>query len=504
LKDFIRNVFKYNPTCPDKETIDKNLFVLNLRRRKAMTILSKGHMIKNSLNYDITQNNNFGGDNHDTETSTFRFPSSTVIRDPLCNASITDSQEIITAINFIAVLWNEAAIEFEDLNEYQESLSIYKVLATLWGNFVEFQPYSKILINFDSRLLQQNKDGMASNLESSTSDPGLNITYASLLPLQLNSAINSNQIDAAKKGWMAWNSAARIAHKICDICTIEKVREVDFELLLWNQVIFCKYKAGLCAMVYDTQIAQSEFELAQSFKAKYDELAGSLIVDLPDIQASHQNDIDNSAVIRLSTQPRKKKMVLQSAQQRQQWIAYNTLCCDISYHLGHTYLRTGNFAYAIAEAEMAIALAIFSSEMKVRQRKAWGLLALGMSTGLQMGEAFKALNEVSKIKIPLENMEDDESQLRSSMKFIVDERNITHGITSDDTRKDSSFIKHEMKINLNRNVFNDFMNGNKNQSLIMSVFVVMIATLIGFFYFYRNNFFRWLEYCGQLYLEYFI
>jgi hypothetical protein len=168
-----------------------------------------------------------------------------------------------------------------------------------------------------------------------------------LLPLQPTCANDIIQIDATKKQCVTWKNTARIAHKICDEYAIKKMREVDFELVLRNQVIFCKFNAGLSAMVYDISIAQPEFESAQNSKAKYDELAGSLIFDLPDMQAVHQNDIDSSAVIRLSYPPRKNKKLLQSPQQRQQWIAYNTLCCEISYHLGHTYLRTGNFSYAL-------------------------------------------------------------------------------------------------------------------------------------------------------------
>jgi hypothetical protein len=103
--------------------------------------------------------------------------------------------------------------------------------------------------------------------------------------------------------------------------------------------------------------------------------------------------------------------------------------------------------HCIRKVALAIALGKFSAEMKVRQRKAWGLLALGMSTGLQITEASKALNEVSNIIVLSENMEDDISQLRSSMKFLVDERNIMPGIISKDPQKYYFPIKSNIKIN---------------------------------------------------------
>jgi hypothetical protein len=340
LKKSVSTVFRHNSASSEREKVEKNSYVLNLRRGKLITILSKGHMIKNSLNNDTTQNNISGGDKHDIESNISRFQSSSDmhVRDSLYNVSINNVQKVSNAVDLISVLWNEAAIEFEDLNEYQQSLSIYKVLATLWGESAEFQQYSRQLIDFNCRLLQQKKDSEASHFASYTPDSRLNITYGSLFPLQPKNANDVIQIDAAKKQCVAWKNAARIAQKICDEYEIKKMREANLELTLRNQVIFCKYNAGLSAMVYDISIAQSEFESAQNSKAKYDELAGSLVVDLPDVQAIHQNDIDSSAVIRLSKEPRRKKKILQSPQQRQQWVAYNTLCCDISYHLGHTYL----------------------------------------------------------------------------------------------------------------------------------------------------------------------
>jgi len=90
---------------------------------------------------------------------------------------------------------------------------------------------------------------------------------------------------------------------------------------------------------------------------------------------------------------REKETEQERARQAQRWRAHYTLCCDVSYHLGLAFLRLGRVAYAIAEAEAALGLAALAADRTSRRRKAWGLLALGLSVGGREADAERALAE---------------------------------------------------------------------------------------------------------------
>ena len=118
---------------------------------------------------------------------------------------------------------------------------------------------------------------------------------------------------------------------------------------------------------------------------------------------------------------------------QQNWLSYNTLCCDISYHLGYTYVRSERIIYAIAEAEMAIGYAVHSDDSKFRRKKCWGLLALALSASGQNKETERALKEVRALSIGAEG-EEEISLLLSFIKHWEGRRSRKHALSESKTK----------------------------------------------------------------------
>lgn len=407
-------------------------------RKRAYSLLAKGHMMKKILHYDINRNN----DSSETAVGyLFAGLDKHLSNEPLHRPSPHGSTTLdagVSAMDAIAALWNDSAAEFVSLGDYNDALKVHKDVAALWGSLAAVEPYSDSLYHLEilTSIEECTADAPISmNLSAPSSTESRDLgalcnvsdrecQVQNALPIQSTSTENVRRIEAAMKAKDAWIIAADVARKLCKqplnegLDTNEEgaesgnngidrtdVQRLDLEMSCWQEVIQCEYNAGLSAMLFGMAAAEELFEKAQNTKASYQDIACALSeaekkeevgdkVELGSTDTSpvgEQQSSSGTAVIIKDKVSNRKEL------SKQNWLSYNTLCCDISYHLAYTYFRGERVAYAIAEAEMAIELAIRSSDSKVRRRKCWGILALGFHASGQTQETARALKEAEQL-----------------------------------------------------------------------------------------------------------
>jgi tetratricopeptide (TPR) repeat protein len=401
-------------------------------KKRAYSLLARGHMMKKILYHDI---NRMDGSGEATEGYSFGGLDKALSNEPLHRPSYssTTPDAGVSAVEAIAALWNDSAAEFDRLGDLKEAFRVYKDVAALWGSLAAFEPYSDSLYLVETcsprnELITADAPPTADpSTLSNTECRDFDARVQNALPIQPTSTENVRRIEAAIKAKDAWVVAADVARKLCKKApdgelhadeeeaesqrnglNITEVQRLDLEMSSWREVIQCQYYAGLCAILHGMAAAEELFEKAQDTKGIYQDVACALseaekkeeIKDTlviggadasPEGDGAQQQSSSGSAVVMIDQIPNRRELSKQS------WLSYNTLCCDISYHLAYTYLRGERFAYAIAEAEMALGLATRSSESKVRRRKCWGLLALGFHASGQAPETAKALKEVEQL-----------------------------------------------------------------------------------------------------------
>lgn len=490
LKIFVITALEGSSATSGREplNLERDQYILTIRRRRAMILLSKGHIIQRILQYDINRTDNIVIlDKRDD--ADYKLPAidnilgrETLFLSPKKSADIEDNSTEcgLSAIDTIITLWTEVAIEFDSLGNINTALSVFKNLAAIWENISRAQPYSRSLIDIDYIPLEtqpedrefpssfspeNERKNLITPHDNDIADESVLFSRPSF-PLHIDSEENRSRIDAAKKGSEVWKCAATVAQKMCNYAvnplfdskaenfcseglsgknkTVEslsfKTETVSMssehdeeirlvaELVAWQQVMCCHYNAGICDMMYDMEAAQEQFKIAQEIKITY----GLLAVSLADIESENSVPVKNieAQVVTdnffkdMSDYSEKKYIPKLPVNQRNCCIDYNSLCCDISYHLGHTYLRTNNIAYAIAEAEMAIGFALFSDKRKIRRTKGLGLLALAMSAGGQILEVKKALKDINTLcRGHPEEAEKEINQIRLSLEFWTKNKN---------------------------------------------------------------------------------
>lgn len=425
----------------DDQQAERELHVKAICRKRAYSLLAKGHMMKKILHHDINRTDDSG---EAVEGYTFAGLDKNLSNEPLHCPSPTSSTTLdtgVSAVEAIAALWNDSAAEFDRLGDLKEAFKVYKDVAALWGSLAAFEPYSDSLFLLE-RYTLRNEDTSArvpTLLDSSTSSSAqcrdIDVSCGgsnresglqNALPIQPTSTENIRRIDAALKAKDAWVVAADVARKLCKQAPDEAldmkeeeaesqnnkidrtdVERLDLEMTSWREVIQCQYYAGLCAMLHGMSAAEELFEKAQDTRGIYQDIAGALL------EAEKKEGIKDTAILKdadTSSNTAQQsnpsgavimtdKMLKRKELSKQSWLSYNTLCCDISYHLSYTYLRAERVAYAIAEAEMAIGFATRSTDSKVRRRKCWGILALGFHASGQAQETVRALNEVEQLRL---------------------------------------------------------------------------------------------------------
>lgn len=437
----VRSTVSIDECGADDLHAERESHVKAIRRKCAAASLAKGHMMKKILYHDI---NRTDGSGEVAEGYTFAGLDKNLSSEPLyrpSHDSSTTHNVGVSAVEVIAALWNESAAEFNRLGDIDEAYSVYKDVAALWGTLAAFEPYSDSFFLIESSSLMSVKDGTdepsvasSNSLTTERDDVCTSCTSSiaesvvrNALPVQPTSTENIRRIEAAVKAKDAWITAADVARQLCkhvpgggvsgakedeeeSLKNMDSadIRRFDLEMSSWRQVIQCQYYAGLCAMLHGMAGAEVLFEEAQETKGTYQDIAGALSEaekreELRDVagpvsngkspDGAHESDSGSSHVIPDNLKSDRKEFTKKS------WLSYNTLCCDISYHLAYTYLREKKVAYAIAEAEMAIGFALRSTDSKMRRRKCWGLLALGFHASGQTPETDRALTEARQLRL---------------------------------------------------------------------------------------------------------
>ena len=423
--------------------VEKNNFVSTMRKKRASAIHAKGHMMKKILHHDISWDDNTKDDMNqcnsgfrpfdsmDTDLSLERFYDTSGYDTTLSGISPAEA---------ITSLWIEAALEYSQVGDFEIALLIYTDLAAMWEGLGKIKPYCDSLFRIEDvstfvDTIQRDVSDIASNTTAlSSSKPvtdsaisssdvlqhttGANKSESELeqriiLPLKPSTSENMKRIYAAQKAKSAWLDAADAASILSlkvtssdDLNGDSKGKDTELsdsslnvmsedmillesQMMLCQQVIRYQYKAAVCALFYDMVEAELLLGRAQATKEQYQDLAGRLEV----AECSRQNISKTSDVKNLI-----KEISFSSRDEaiKVKWMRYNTLCCDISFHLAYTYIRLKKIAYAIAEAEMAIGYAVRLSRSKSeeRRRMCWGVLALAFHTSGQVLETERAMNEI--------------------------------------------------------------------------------------------------------------
>ena len=483
-------------------------FYLSLCKRRAFTLLAMGHMVKKILYHDI--NRDSGQDF--VIGSTYMF--STIDCDlgnenfNLTGKNIEGPDDITTAtaVNRINTLWTDAAAEFSLLGDSSQAFTVNKDIATLWSSLAKVQAYSTSLILVDSEDHQVPSDEIKTftdaRIESSPQDnssPHVITQFSSsMIPLNADSAENILRIDAARKAAASWKRAADAAGDQCKVAEAKDINKdssevnssstdllafdsitAELRLAGWQLVMRCLYNAGLCAMLYEMTEAEHLFERAQELKVNYHAISGLLAEVEKEEKRVHtsirlegdtvRGDSD-AALVQNSLQLRKKE----------NWLSYNTLCCDISYHLGYTYVRSERIAFAIAEAEMAIGFSAYSSESKMRRRRCLGLLSMGLSASGQVTESMKAFKEIRILSKDTEvDAEYEISQLQLFIEYWKRRRTRKH-VVVDRTMKSLPIVDGGNSLKANELAVDgtDMTEYRRNMRLLLNAIISLIV-LIG-------------------------
>lgn len=434
--------------------------IANIRLKYASALFAKGHMMMKILHHDVDRDNGesdtvTGGKGLDQGYTFAAMDSSlstTTLHD-LMGSKAPIGLANTSAVDVISSLWMKSAKELEEMGNPRRAFSVYKDLATMWSNLADVKPYSDSLFRVVVQVVEirggndasppSTGDSAIDNESASDAQTSRTLEYA--MPLQHSSLHGACVPQAAVKAKDSWIAASDAATALCQRmlpsdepsdpmdqsnanCSASNARDVSQEILIlelrmsaWQEVIQCQYNAGLCALLFSIAEAGTHFERAQDTKCTYLDIAGALN-EAEKRQLAAQIDIDGSALngksvimhdnmkgnneLNLSnvTEMKKKK---KRESKSQCWLSYNTLCCDISFHLAYTYIRSNRIADAIAEAEMAIGLAMSSSESRMRRRKCWGVLALCFNASGQPLEVERALRECGHLRPTSTGIPDD-------------------------------------------------------------------------------------------------
>ena len=424
-----------------------------LCKRRASTLLAMGHMVKQILYHDINRGTDqdsikstgymFSTIDHNLGNESMRFVGDT--------ADSSDYATTTTAVDRITTLWADAAEEFKRLGDYNQMVSVNKDIAALWSSLARVEAYSMSLILVDdtSTDISLNEHEASaylpteSNPRNDASPDNITQHSSKMIPLRSDSNENILRIEAARKASTGWKCTADIARDLCKMAsavgdtnaglptghTTDQSKfdstVAELELLGWQQVMRCLYNAGLCAMLYDMKESEKLFESAHETKLNYHAIAG-LLADVEKEQKRNVPSIDLNEEKSSEDTDTFRKLLLKK---KENWLNYNTLCCDISYHLGYAYIRSEKIAYAIAEAEMAIEFSLYSAESKLRKRKCWGLLSMGLSASGQIAESEKAFKEIRSVCEDMEVTNLEISQLREFNEYWKDRRNKKHSLS---------------------------------------------------------------------------
>ena len=439
--------------------VERENFVRTMRKKRASAIHAKGHMMKKILHHDIRQDintedvmNQYNSgsrpfDSMDTDLSLERFYDT---------SGYDTTRSGISPAEAITSLWTEAALEYSQVGYFEKALLIYTDLADMWEGLGKIKPYCDSLFRIEdvstsADTAQQDISDIASNttaLSSSKSVTDSAILSSDVLqhtiganesksqseseqrivmPLEPFTPENMKRIHAAQKAKSVWLEAADVASILClkevtssdDLdddskgeatelsdpslnAMNEDMISLESQMILCQQIIQYQYKAGVCALFYDMVEAELLLGRAQTTKEKYQDLAGRLEV----AECGRQNVSKTSDVISFI---KKSSSSTRDEAMKVKWLKYNTLCCDISFHLAYTYVRLKKIAYAIAEAEMAIGYAVQLSRSKSQERKriCWGVLALAFHASGQVLETERAMNEMHLLQSSDRSNEND-------------------------------------------------------------------------------------------------
>ena len=428
--------------------IERQEFLTALCKRRASTLLAMGHMVKQILYHDI----NRGTDQDSNKSTGYTF---STIDYNLGNENMrfigdnTDSSvyaTTTTAVDRITTLWTDAAEEFKRLGDYNQLVSVNKDIAALWSSLARVEAYSITMIlvdntNTDVPLLEPETSAYVLTESNQRTQVSSNT-----IPLKSDSNENILRIASARKATTGWKCTADTARDLCKMAAAAGDTNVslvtgqttdysnfdstvgELQLLGWQQVIRCLYNAGLCAMLYDIKESEKLFEIAHETKANYHTVAG-LLADVEKEKKRNLPLIAPSDIIEKSAEeieiPEKLRL-----KKKENWLNYSTLCCDISYHLGYAYVRSEQIAYAIAEAEMAIGFSVYSAESKLRKRKCWGLLSMGLSASGQIVESEKAYKEIQSLSEHIDITNLEITQLREFNEYWKDKRNRKYSLSA--------------------------------------------------------------------------
>ena len=514
--------------------VERGNFVSTVRKKRASALHAKGHMMKQILHHDVSRDTVKGEeklsvisgprpfDSMDSDLSLERFYDTSVYDTISSNISPADA---------ITDLWTEAASEFNELGDHENALIIYTDLAAMWEGLGRIKPYCDSLYRIEERPMhihtaQEDLSDTASNATPSSSTLVTNNSVLSgdihtvdnddsghqiVLPLKPFTPECVRRIYAAKKSSSLWLVAADVASSLCMKASStddspfstdtefsdpssgmvsEDVTSIEIQMTLCQQVIQCQYKAGLCALFYDMVGAEQLLGRAQVSKEKYQDLAGSL-----ELAERSRQDLSSTSS---SSTPLKDGSPSSKAEKRKaEWMNYNTLCCDISYHLAYAYIRLERIVYAIAEAEMAIGYAVQLPRGKERRRMCWGVLAVAFHVSGQALETERAMSEARSLQSSNASDENDDvlKTLSAYMTFMKVKKRIPFPLSSEiaskyshikpiiqgsepfrDLRSDQSSTSNTSHKIKKKHFLNFF-----SYQAVAAFFILLVALLISFF-----------------------
>lgn len=444
-----------------KELEAKTNCISTLRLKHASALFAKGHMMMKILCHDINRSNNDGGSvaeevgQDEGYTFSAMDPSlSVATMQDLMGSKAVIGLENTSVVDVISSLWKKSAREFEEVGKTKRAFSVYKDLAAMWSNLAQVKPHSEFLFRIaepdEETHIASDKSTLPLSLPLSLPTDG-SISDAQevkcAVPSQYTNADEQRRAQAAMKAKDSWIAASVVAKALYQsvLCgdenvsvmestansssgrTADESQEVamlEAQLTAWQEVIQCEYHAGLSALMYSIAEAETQFERAQGSKGTYLELVGTLIeAEKKQLKAhtaagaatSDEDDAEetNESNTLNVTETFKKMKEFDS----QRWLTYNTLCCDISFHLAYTYIFSKKIADAIAEVEMAIGLAKVSSDSISRKMKCWGILAVGFNAAGQALEAERALKECTHLQ-PISSGDGEDEYVKKLRDFI--------------------------------------------------------------------------------------